>query len=182
MQGSTIQYKFIENLIDPCFLEFPVSSDRRTLQEAAWNLIFVQIARSRRGFTLVGFWTMAKLLSRRVASMRITRRVALRRGKERPTARQRRHASTTGHGGDKRFIVLSFYAPDSLECELHYFAIVARARRARTIHKSPWPLRWSALEIRDDSHTSNRWSWSPGFISRDSNRLFRAFVPREFER
>jgi len=110
---------------------------------------------SRRGFTLVRLWTAAELLSRRVASTWITRRVALRcrRGTtegEAETARE--HPLATA--GDKRFIVLSFYAPDNLECELHYFAIVVRtSRRADTMYKSPWPLRQSALVIRDNLYT-----------------------------
>lgn len=67
--------------------------------------------------------------------MRITRRVALRRGTTEVDG------TRTPRRRDKRFIVLSFYAPDSLECELHYFSrpIVARTLRRYDIQIAATP-------------------------------------------
>lgn len=85
-----MEYKFMENLIDFCFriptLELSVSSIVERYRGCV-KFNFRADRTSQKGFTLVRLWTTAKLLSRRVASMWITRRVALRRGEERPTAR-----------------------------------------------------------------------------------------------
>jgi len=149
------EFKFLSKPFFPCRIFGIV--DRTTLSVERLDGVkfnFRADRTSQRGFALVRLWTAAKLLSRRVASMWITRRVALRRGEERP--RQRRHASTVAPAtaGDKRFIVLSFYAPDSLECELHYFTIVARTSRRYDVQIAP--LRRSAQAIRDNSYVANR--------------------------
>lgn len=107
------------------FLEVPISSIAENTEYKRPGCVkfnFRADRTSRRGFTL-------EALNGRRGSYRGVLRLCELRGESLyVAARQRRHASTTGHGGDKRFIVLSFYAPDSLECELHYFAIVAPIR------------------------------------------------------
>lgn len=93
-------------------------------------------ARSGRFAHVYGLNNGAKLLSRRAccvyanyAASRFTSRREV-DGTRTPTTAAR----------DKRFIVLSFYAPDSVECELHYFsslALLSRACCPDTIYKSP---------------------------------------------